>query len=90
MDAMPPLHSAQHVTILNMKTIAITIEDDVLARVDRLAGRNRSRLIRQAVAEHISRLEQEAEDAREAAIVRRHRTRLGRQARALVATQAEP
>lgn len=74
----------------NMKTIAITIEPDVLERVDRLAGTNRSKAIRQAIREYVTRLEQEAQDAREAAIVRRHRSRLAKQARALVAQQAKP
>ncbi|PWT86902.1 MAG: hypothetical protein C5B57_00240 [Blastocatellia bacterium] len=79
-----------------MKTIAITIEEDILERVDRLAGRgdqsrsNRSHLIRQAVREYVSRLERLAEEEREAAIVRRHRLRLAQQARALVRAQAKP
>ena len=76
--------------ISNMRTIAITIEDDVLERVDRLASKNRSKAIRQAVREYVGRLEQEAQDAREGAIVRRHRSRLARQARALVREQAKP
>jgi metal-responsive CopG/Arc/MetJ family transcriptional regulator len=78
-----------------MKTIAITIEDDVLERLDRLAGRaggraNRSRVIRRAVSEYVTRLEREAEQGREAAVVRRHRARLARQATALVQEQAKP
>lgn len=79
-----------------MKTIAITIEEDILDRVDRLArqdrsnGANRSRIIRQAVREYISRLERQVEDARETTIVRRHRARLARQASALIAEQAKP
>ena len=82
--------AVQNVMISNMRTIAITIEDDVLERVDRLAGKNRSKAIRQAVREYVVRLEQEAQDAREAAIVGRHRSRLARQARALVREQAKP
>ena len=79
-----------------MRTIAITIEEDMLERVDRLAGRgagsarNRSRLIRPAVSDYVSRLERMAEDEREAGIVRRHRGRLSQQARALVVQQARP
>ena len=78
-----------------MKTIAITIDDATLVKVDQLAGRgqqtrrNRSRLIRQAVHEYVSRLEQTADDEREAAIVRRHRSRLAKQASALVRHQAK-
>jgi metal-responsive CopG/Arc/MetJ family transcriptional regulator len=78
----------------NMKTIAISIDEDILERVDRLAkGReagNRSRVIREAVHEYVSRLERATADEREAAIVRRHRGRLARQASALVREQAKP
>ncbi len=79
-----------------MKTIAITIDEKTLEHVDRMvgrgggAGRNRSQLIRQAVHEYVSRLDRLAEDEREAAIVRRHRGRLARQASALVREQAKP
>ena len=79
-----------------MKTIAITIEEDMLERVDRLvsrrdgAGGNRSLLIRQAVSDYVSRLEQQAEAQREARIVRQHRDALAKQARALVREQARP
>jgi metal-responsive CopG/Arc/MetJ family transcriptional regulator len=77
-----------------MKTIAITIDEATLARVDWLAARdnstNRSRIIREAVQEYVSRAERATEDEREDAIVRRHRGRLARQARALVGEQAKP
>ena len=79
-----------------MKTIAITIDENMLERLNRLTGRggrtagNRSRAIRQAVREHVERLERQADDEREAAIVRRHRGRLTRQAAALVREQAKP
>jgi len=78
-----------------MKTIAISIDDDTLERVDRLAAsegtaRNRSHVIRQAVREYVQRLERLTEDEREARIVRQHRGRLTRQARALVRQQAKP
>jgi metal-responsive CopG/Arc/MetJ family transcriptional regulator len=82
--------------INNMKTIAITIEEGVLERIDRLTRRqgstdtNRSRLIRRAVREYVSRVEREEAQEREAAIVRRHRARLARQAAALVRQQAKP
>jgi metal-responsive CopG/Arc/MetJ family transcriptional regulator len=71
-----------------MKTIAITIDDDTIARVDRLARGNRSQLIREAVREYVARLERLADEEREAAVVRRHRGRLKRQAAALVRAQA--
>jgi metal-responsive CopG/Arc/MetJ family transcriptional regulator len=73
-----------------MKTIAITIDDDTLQRVDRLCGgRSRSRVIREAVQEYVSRLEQRAEEERERAVIRRHRGRLALQSRALVREQAK-
>jgi metal-responsive CopG/Arc/MetJ family transcriptional regulator len=81
--------------INNMKTIAITIDTETLNRVDRLAsgrgpGRaNRSRVIREAVREYVSRLERAVEDEREAVVVRRHRGRITRQASALVREQAK-
>jgi len=77
-----------------MKTIAITIDEDTLARVDRLAGRgganNRSHLIRRAVHEYVSRVEQADAHEREDAIIRRHRGRLAQQTKALVREQAKP
>ena len=78
----------------NMKTIAITIDEDILARVDRLTrsrqgGRNRSHLIRQAVQEYVLRLERMAQEDHEAAVFRSHRERLAQQARALVREQAK-
>lgn len=70
------------------------MDEDTLDRVDRLGkppgGRNRSRVIRQAVREYVSRLERLADEEREAAVIRRHRGRLARQARALVRAQAQP
>ena len=77
--------------MVDMKTIAITIDDDTLERVDRIGGgRSRSRVIREAVKEYVSRLERAAEEEREAAVIRRHRGRLAQQARALVRAQARP
>ncbi len=79
-----------------MKTIAITIDDEALAQVDRLAagsaGRssNRSRIIRLAVDEYLARLEREAREARERAALRRHARRLALETAALVKEQAKP
>jgi metal-responsive CopG/Arc/MetJ family transcriptional regulator len=76
--------------VCNMKTIAITIEEDVLDRLDRLGGGNRSKVIRDAVRDYLARVERSAAEAREAVIVRRHRGRLARQAAAAVGAQAKP
>jgi len=72
-----------------MKTIAITIDEALLARMDRLGEGNRSLMVREAVAQYIVRREREAEEALEDAVIRRHRTRLAREAAALVRAQAK-
>ena len=80
-------------------TIAITIEEETLKRVDRVAvaageraggPANRSRVIRAAVHEYLARLERMAEEERERHILKRHSRRLARQAAALVKEQAKP
>ena len=77
-----------------MKTIAITIEEDLLNGIDRLTkeqGRsNRSRVIREAVREYLLRVERLTEEEREREVFRRHRGKLARQAAALVKEQAKP
>lgn len=83
------------VTLTNMKTIAITIDEHTLQRIDRFvadeatAYKNRSQIIRLAIREYAERLEQKAEEEREREIFRRHRQRLARQAAALVKEQAK-
>ena len=79
-----------------MKTIAITIDEDIINRLDQLgrgsAGaprRNRSRIIREAVKEYVVRHERLAAEEREAAIIRRHRVRLLQQANAAIREQAK-
>jgi hypothetical protein len=52
----PPLRITDH---SHMKTIAITVDEDTLARVDRLAQGSRSRLIRGAAREYVCRLERQ-------------------------------
>ena len=77
----------------NMKTIAITIEEDVLQRIDKLAASrgaqpvNRSQFIREAVKDHLARIERADEEEREKEIFRHNRTRLHRQALALIKEQ---
>ena len=75
-----------------VKTIAITIGDDMLKRIDRLtaeASRNRSEIIREAVQQYLARIEALAEEEWETKIFRKHRSRLARQAAALVKKQAK-
>lgn len=77
-----------------MKTIAVTIEEDMLKRIDHFASERgskagrRSNFIRKAVQDYLSRLERLAEEERETEIFRRHRKLLHRQAVVLVKEQA--
>lgn len=79
-----------------MKTIAITIDEDTLRSIEEISkktsgrARNRSRIIRMAIKEFVSRRQQQAREAREREIFKRHRTRMARQARALISEQAKP
>ena len=78
-----------------MKTIAITIDDDILDRIDHLMERlpqrtNRSKIIREAVREYLVRVERTREEEREREIFRKNRKLLERQAEVLVKEQAKP
>jgi metal-responsive CopG/Arc/MetJ family transcriptional regulator len=78
-----------------MKTIAISIDEATLKRLDELTGppprrQNRSALVRVALREFVERERRRQVEAQEGEIFRKHRTRLARQARALVARQARP
>ena len=74
-----------------VKTIAISIDEASLAALDRLArgGRNRSELVRQAVAELVKRLEREAREAVERRALARSKRSLSRETAALVRDQAK-
>lgn len=78
-----------------MKTIAMTIDEPILKRIDHLLAqedgpwKSRSEIIRQAIHEFVIRLERTAREEHEREIFRRHRTRLNRQAAALVKEQAK-
>jgi metal-responsive CopG/Arc/MetJ family transcriptional regulator len=52
------------------------------------SGANRSRIVRLALREYLSRAERTIENARERDIIQRHRARLRRQTAALVKEQA--
>jgi metal-responsive CopG/Arc/MetJ family transcriptional regulator len=78
-----------------MKSIAVTIDEPTLKLLDELtaasrAPRSRSALVRVAVREFAEREQRRLIEARENEIIRKHRRRLARQARALVAGQARP
>ena len=78
-----------------MKTIAVTIDEPTLTRIDRLTAsgtlpwKSRSEVFRQAVQQFINRLERTAEEEREREIFHRHRARLTRQGAALIKEQAK-
>jgi metal-responsive CopG/Arc/MetJ family transcriptional regulator len=79
-----------------MKTIAITIDEPTLETLDGLLktngapGKNRSQIVRRALREYLARLEQTAEEKREAEVFHRNRRRLKQQAVALIKEQAKP
>jgi metal-responsive CopG/Arc/MetJ family transcriptional regulator len=78
-----------------MKTIAVTIDEPTLRRLDHFVGsqgahwKSRSEVIRQAVQQFVARQERAAEEEREREIFRKHRARLSRQAAALLKEQAK-
>jgi metal-responsive CopG/Arc/MetJ family transcriptional regulator len=78
-----------------MKTIAITIAEDMLNRIDAVAVKNgqstanRSRFIREAIGDHLARIEKASEDEREREIVKRNRRKLHQQALALIREQTK-
>jgi metal-responsive CopG/Arc/MetJ family transcriptional regulator len=78
-----------------MKTIAITIDEGTLSLLDEVAAaaprkRSRSALIRAAVRDFAERERLRVIEDREREILHRHRKRLARQARLLIAEQARP
>jgi len=75
-----------------MKTIAVTIDDTTLQRIDALAekqGMNRSELVREAAQDYIADKEAESEEERERKIFRRHKKKLKKQTSALIREQAK-
>jgi Arc/MetJ-type ribon-helix-helix transcriptional regulator len=78
-----------------MKTIAITIDEVTERLLDELAAasprpHNRSSLVRKALREFAERERRRLDEGRESRIVRKHRDRLRREAKALVTSQARP
>ena len=76
-----------------MKTIAVTVDEVTLKLLDELTGtsprlRNRSALVRTALREFAERERRQSAEAKDGAVFQKHRARLARQARRLVAEQA--
>jgi len=75
-----------------MKTIAITIDEPTLRRIDELAkqrGMNRSEVVREAAQDYIAEREAESDEERERKIFRRYKNRLKKQTAALIKEQAK-
>jgi metal-responsive CopG/Arc/MetJ family transcriptional regulator len=72
----------------NMKTIAITVDEETLEQLDRVAGKNRSLVVRKALQEYLRAMDRATEQERERQILHRHRRRLDRQCAALIKDQA--
>ena len=80
-------------TMPNMKTIAVTVDEATLNLLDELTDtsprfRNRSALVRTALREFAERERRRVVEAKDGALFQKHRARLARQARLLVAEQA--
>lgn len=79
-----------------MKTIAITIEDEALRELDRVARSagplkaNRSEIVRRAVDEYLARVARRTREEKDDMIIHEHHKKLNRQARSLVRGQAKP
>ncbi len=78
-----------------MKTIAISIDEATLRSIEELAeraparARSRSQIIRMAIREFVATERQRARAVREREIFKKHRSRLARQAKALISEQAK-
>jgi metal-responsive CopG/Arc/MetJ family transcriptional regulator len=75
-----------------MKTIAVTIDEPTLERIDELAkenGMNRSEIVREAAQNYIAEKEAKTEEERERKIFRRHKRKLKKQTAALIRDQAK-
>ncbi len=73
-----------------MKTIAITMDEGSLKKLKELEtteDKNRSEIVREAVSLYLNERERREEEKREAAIFRRNRKKLHRQAAALIRDQ---
>ena len=82
-------------TIANMKTIAVTVDEVTLKLLDQLTEasprlRSRSALVRKALREFAERERRREIEAKDGEVFRKHRKRLARQTRLLVAEQARP
>lgn len=85
-----------------MVTIAISIDESTLKAIDEIAkpprgrrgeaaaSRSRSAVMRQALQQYVAQHAKQEHETRERTAVAKHRAKLARQAKALVAEQAKP
>jgi metal-responsive CopG/Arc/MetJ family transcriptional regulator len=79
-----------------MKTIAISVDEETLRVLDRLASPrrkglgNRSQIVRAALREYLARREEAERDESEWRVWSKHLARVNKQASELVADQAQP
>lgn len=71
---------------------SVTLAQETVAAVDEMAteGKNRSRIIEEAVTEYLERRGRERRDRRDVEILNRHAERLNREVEDVLAYQAEP
>ena len=82
------------ISISNMKTIAVTIDNATLELMDQLTKaspkfKSRSALVRAALREYAERERRRQIEAKDGELFRKHRKRLARQAHALISEQAD-
>ncbi len=80
--------------IANMKTIAITVDEETLALIEKLYGpssefRSRSALVRAAIREYAEHVQRRREEEREREIIRKNKDLLDRELKALIEEQAQ-
>lgn len=78
-----------------MKTIAVTIDEETLARIDELTASSdrfasRSALVRDALAAYVARERRLGEEKRERRVLRKHKQSLNRELEVLIEEQARP
>ena len=73
-------------------TTSVTLSEETVRAIDELAGRgaSRSRVIEQAVTEHLDRRRRAQREARDLEILNRHADRLNREMEDVLGYQVEP
>lgn len=74
------------------RSATVTLSEETVRAIDEIAGRgtSRSRVIEQAVIEHLDRRRRAKRNARDVEIINRHAARLNREMEDILAYQIEP